>query len=161
MPWLLVSVVAHQRGLGLFRTNLMVCSSTACASLRKLISAVWTILSWLSRMTLKVKTTSFEVNGVPSFHSMPLRSLTVYSVKSALPCQVSASQFSYSPVRTLNMMSGSAIVCRAPACQPLTEPPVVRRLKLAKSGLVPLAPPWMAMNVWLRGTWRGAAGAAA
>src|SRR5215472_2180842 len=83
---------------------------------------------------------------------MPLRSLRVSSVKSALYCQDSASQFSYSPVSTLNMISGSAIVCSAPLCQPPTEPPVVRMLKLAKSGLVPLAPPWTAMSVWLRGT---------
>src|SRR5262247_373760 len=83
---------------------------------------------------------------------MPLRSLRVSSVKSALYCQDSASQFSDSPVSTLNMISGSAIVCSAPLCQPPTEPPVVRMLKLAKSGLVPLAPPWIAMNVWLRGT---------
>src|SRR5207245_1634947 len=163
MPWLLVRVVAHQRGFGLFSVNLIVRSSTAEASLRKLISAVWTILSWLSRTTLNVKATSLDVNGVPSLHSMPLRNLRVISVKSGLYCHDSASQFSYSPVSTSNMMSGSAIVCSAPLCQPLTEPPTVRTLKLAKSGLVPLAPPWMARKVWLRGTFfrpTAAAGAA-
>ena len=45
-------------------------------------------MSWWSRTVLKVKTTSLAVNGVPSFHSMPLRSLMVSSVKSALYCQV-------------------------------------------------------------------------
>ena len=50
------------------------------------------------------------------------------------------------------MISGSAMVCRAPLCQPFTEPPTVRTLKLGKSRLVPLAPPWMAVKVWLRGT---------
>src|SRR5437773_10702075 len=141
MPWLLVRVVAHQRGLGLFRVNLTVRSSTGEASLRKLISAVCTVFVWLSRTTLNVNATSLDVNGVPSLHSIPLRNLSVISVKSALYCHDSASQFSYSPVSTLNMMSGSAIVCSAPACQPLTDPPTVRTLKLAKSGLVPLAPP--------------------
>src|SRR5215472_1596435 len=91
---------------------------------------------------------------------MPLRSLRVSSVKSALYCHDSASQFSYSPVSTLNMISGSAIVCSAPLCQPPTDPPVVRMLKLAKSGLVPLAPPWTAINVWLRGTFFSAPAAA-
>src|SRR5262249_16721977 len=91
---------------------------------------------------------------------MPLRSLSVISVKSWLYCHDSASQFSYSPVSTLNMISGSAIVCSAPLCQPPTDPPVVRMLKLAKSGLVPFAPPWTAMNVWLRGTFFSAPAAA-
>src|SRR5229473_6295276 len=92
---------------------------------------------------------------------MPLRSLRLSSVKSVLYCHDSASQFSYSPVSTVNMISGSAIVCSAPECQPFTDPPVVRMLKFAKSGLEPLAPPCMVMSVWLRGTGLSAPVAAA
>src|SRR5439155_10562710 len=83
-PWLLVRVVAHQRGFGGSSVKVTVRSSTALASLRKLISAVLVIFFWLSRQRLNVKATSLAVKGWPSLHMIPLRSFRVRTLKSSL-----------------------------------------------------------------------------
>src|SRR3712207_7297329 len=65
------------------------------------------------------------------FNDTATTEIYTLSLHDALPI-FSASQFSCSPVSTLNMINGSFIVCSGPACQPSWEP-VTYRLKLAKS----------------------------
>ena len=71
-----------------------------------------------SRSMSKVKATSRAVNGTPSAHSMPSRIFTVSTVKLSLYSQLSASQFSYSPVSTLYIISGSNTAGSVPMWNP-------------------------------------------
>ena len=97
-------------------------STTSAESKNSGTSARCTIASAWSRTISKVKATSRAVKGLPSAHSMPLRSRTVSTVQVSSYSQLSASQFSCSPVSTLYMISGSKIVGRVPMWKPWSEP---------------------------------------
>ena len=115
MPWLLLRVVAQKAGPGLLSRSRNVWSSTTSAASKKSgRSARCTIAAALSRSSSKVKATSRAVKGLPSAHSMPRRRRSVSSVQASLYSQLSASQFSCSPVSTLYMIRGSKTVGRVP-----------------------------------------------
>ena len=115
MPWLLLRVVAQNAGPAFLSTNRTVRSSTISAESKNSGTlARWTMDSVWLRSMLKVKATSRAVKGRPSAHSMPSRSFTVITVALSSYSQCSASQFSCSPVSTLNMISGSNIAGSVP-----------------------------------------------
>src|SRR5215207_7435296 len=74
-----------KRGLGPVRVNLIVRSSTASTAWTHCLTAPDQLSCGAYCLSkLMVKTTSSDVSGRPSLHSVPGRSVTVHSVRSSL-----------------------------------------------------------------------------